>query len=85
MTKSEFISVVKDQISHWKPNLINREKKLIRCLDILFEEIDINANKYLEWEEFTNYIIDKANVISTLKLKNDVFEKYKESKIQFQL
>lgn len=48
---------------------------------MLFKEIDINANNNLEWEEFTNYIIDKANVISTLKSKNDVFEKYKKSKI----
>ncbi len=83
MTKKEFISIVKEQIAHWKPNLINREKKLIRCLDILFREIDINANKLLDWEEFTNYIIDKANVISTLKLKNDVFEKYQHSKVKF--
>ena len=84
ITKMEFIQILKMQLFNWRPNLKNREQKLIRCLNILFDEIDINGNKILEWEEFTNYIIDKANVMSTMKLKNDVFEKYKKSSVQFE-
>jgi hypothetical protein len=30
----------------------NREEKLIRCLVNLFNEIDLNGNGILEWEEF---------------------------------
>ena len=84
INKMEFIQILKIQLFNWRPKLKNREQKLIRCLNILFDEIDINGNKILEWEEFTNYIIDKANVISTMKLKNDVFEKYKKSSVQFE-
>lgn len=70
------MEILKEHLTHWQPFLNQREWKLNRCLKKLFDEIDINANDLLEWEEFTNYIIDKANIISTLKLKNDVFEKY---------
>ena len=53
-------------------------------MDLLFKEININANQWLEWEEFTNYIIDKANVISIMKSKDDIFERYKKSKVQIE-
>jgi Ca2+-binding EF-hand superfamily protein len=43
----------------------------VRYLTYLFNEIDINGNGDMEWEEFTNYIIEKATVLKNLKSKND--------------
>ena len=43
--------------------------KLIRCLINLFEEIDLNGNDILEWDEFTNFIIEKATVLNNVKTK----------------
>jgi hypothetical protein len=37
---------------------------------MLFEEIDLNGNGILEWDEFTNFIIEKAIVINHMKTKN---------------
>jgi Ca2+-binding EF-hand superfamily protein len=42
---------------------------LIRSLTNLFQEIDLNGNGVLEWEEFTNYIIEKATVLNNIKTK----------------
>jgi hypothetical protein len=39
----------------------------------LFEEIDINDDKYLEWEEFSNYIIELGILNQG---KQDVNKKY---------
>lgn len=83
LTKYEFLKILRDQMPNWQPNLPNRYNKLVRCLNILFGEIDINGNGTLEWEEFTNYIIDKANVINTMKQKNDILDQYVKNDKQF--
>ena len=51
----------------------------MRYLSHLFNEIDINANGDMEWEEFTNYIIEKATVLKNLKSKNDEIKHYVRS------
>ncbi len=38
--------------------------KLTMCLNYLFEEIDLNNDGRLEWDEFLNYILDKANKLA---------------------
>lgn len=53
----DFISIVKQHLVNWQVDLPNRSYRMVRCLTNLFEEIDINGNGILEWEEFTNYII----------------------------
>jgi len=35
----------------------------------------------MEWEEFTNYIIEKATVLKNLKSKNDEIKHYIKSEI----
>lgn len=54
----------------------NREIKLIRCLVNLFNEIDLNGNGILEWEEFQNYVIEKATVLNNIKSQNDEIKNY---------
>lgn len=69
MKITEFILVVKEHLLSWQTDISNREIKLIRSLANLFEEIDLNGNGVLEWEEFTNYIIEKATVLNNIKTK----------------
>ena len=62
MNLVDFILILKEHLLNWQTDITNREVKLMRCLANLYEEIDLNGNGTLEWDEFTNYIIDKATV-----------------------
>ncbi len=68
LSRTEFISILKNHLLSWHPNIPNREKLLIKLLNRLFSEIDLNDNGTLEWSEFTNYIIHNSN---SLNNKND--------------
>jgi len=68
LTRIEFISILKNHLLSWHSNIPNREKLLIKLLNRLFSEIDLNDNGTLEWSEFTNYIIHNSN---SLNNKND--------------
>lgn len=48
----------------------------MRVLTMLFDEIDLNGNGVLEWDEFTTYIIDKATVLDSMKSKNEEVKAY---------
>lgn len=76
MLKDDFITIIKDHLIHWQLDIPNREKKLIRCLSLLFDDIDLNGNGNMEWDEFTNYIIEKAAVLNTMKSKNEEIKNY---------
>jgi len=60
LNKETFISILKRHLLTWHPNLPNREEVLIKLLSRLFDEIDLNSNGDLEWEEFVNYIINSS-------------------------
>ena len=63
LNKQTFISILKRHLLKWHPNIPNREEILIKLLSRLFDEIDLNSNGKLEWDEFTNYIIHSTNEI----------------------
>ena len=77
----DFVLVVKEHLLSWQTDIPNRELKLIRCLAILFQEIDLNGNGILEWDEFVNYVIDKATVLNRIKTKADEIKSYTKSNI----
>ena len=52
MNLTEFILIVKEHLLSWQVDISNREVKLIRCLIMLFEEIDLNGNGYIFKLEF---------------------------------
>ena len=60
LNKETFISILKRHLLMWHPNLPNREKTLIKLLSRLFDEIDLNSNGDLEWDEFVNYITNSS-------------------------
>lgn len=76
LSLGEFISTVTRTLQNWQVDLPNRVYRMVRCLTNLFEEIDINGNGMLEWEEFTNYIIEKATIIKNLRSKNEEIKTY---------
>jgi hypothetical protein len=82
MKITEFILVVKEHLLSWQVDISNRDIKLIRSLANLFEEIDLNGNGVLEWEEFTNYIIEKATVLNNIKTKQDEIKMYTKSSVR---
>ncbi len=69
INRIEFISILKNHLLSWHPDLPDRERILVKLLDRLFSEIDLNDNGTLEWAEFTNYIIHNSN---SLNNKNDI-------------
>jgi len=76
LTLVEFILIIKDHLLTWQIGVPNREKKLYRLLARLFNEIDLNGNLLLDWDEFTNYIIEKASVLNNVKHQMDEIKKY---------
>lgn len=68
LNRMEFISILKNHLLSWHPELPDRERVLVKLLDRLFSEIDLNDNGTLEWAEFTNYIIHNSN---SLNNRND--------------
>lgn len=85
MTMNDFIMIIKDHLIHWQLDIPNRQKKLIRCLILLFKDIDLNGNGNMEWDEFTNYIIEKAAVLNTLKSKSEEIKNYHCTKTKVNL
>lgn len=68
LTRIDFISILKNHLLSWSPNLPNRDQIMKKLLNRLFSEIDLNDNGTLEWSEFTNYIIHNTNGLGN---KND--------------
>lgn len=85
MMMNDFIMIIKDHLIHWQLDIPNRQKKLIRCLILLFKDIDLNGNGNMEWDEFTNYIIEKAAVLNTLKSKSEEIKSYHCTKTKVNL
>ena len=76
MQINDFVLILKEHLLTWQKDIPFREKKLIRVLVMLFEEIDLNGNRLLEWDEFTNYIIEKATVLNSMKIKEEEIKTY---------
>ena len=43
----------------------------------------MNGNEIVEWDEFTNYIIEKAAVLNTMRSRNDEIKSYHPCDIRF--
>ena len=71
LKKIEFVTILKNHLLSWHPELPNREIVLIKLLSRLFSEIDLNDNGDLEWAEFTNYIIHNSNSINKQSSSNN--------------
>ena len=68
LTELEFIKVVKNNLHSWHPDLPGRLQLLTKLLIKLCDDIDLNNNRTLEWDEFTNYIMNSGENIFQNKL-----------------
>jgi hypothetical protein len=70
----QFVKLMKTHIPHKE----HEKYDLVHGLCKLFKEIDINGDGHMEWQEFTQYIIDEVmqnpNKISEEQLKSDQFD-----------
>lgn len=70
--KSELDSLSLDQFIKVMLNHLGTEysdkTKLVKELIELFRQIDVNNDETLEWEEFTNHIIELGRAINSLSL-----------------
>ena len=88
LNKIEFISILKNHLLSWHPELPNREIMLIKLLGRLFSEVDLNDNGDMEWAEFTNYIIHNSNSTNKQSNKNNPYYRlryYYPTKIKLDL
>ena len=69
ITKIDFINNIRNNLLNFHPELPNRKSVIIKLLSRLFDEVDLNNNHFLEWNEFTNYILHHTNSNSNNKLK----------------
>ena len=70
LNKVTFISIIKRHLNKWHPDLCNREEILVKLLSRLFDQIDLNSNGDMEWNEFMNYIVDSSFQKNFQKVSN---------------
>ena len=79
LNEIEFISILKNYLQGWYPDLNDREKILIKLLSRLFKDIDLNCNEIITWEDFTNFLTKASSNMVQKKLNYDL-RLYKHSK-----
>ena len=65
LNKENFICIIKNHLLSWEPDIPHRERKIIKLLSRLFEEIDINSKGEIDWKDFVNYIVLLSNINTT--------------------
>jgi len=68
LNKQEFIGLLQKNLLTWRPDLPDRDSILVKFLSKIFEDIDLNNNNNIEWEEFTDFIINVSD--KNIKKKN---------------
>eukprot|EP00742_Colponemidia_sp_Colp-10_P006501 GILJ01006966.1.p1 GENE.GILJ01006966.1~~GILJ01006966.1.p1 ORF type:complete len:1036 (-),score=169.77 GILJ01006966.1:198-3305(-) len=77
----EFVRILKEQVAG---NRIGEdEMSQLKSFVDLFKEIDMSGDGSLQWEEFTNFIIEKASVIRD-RFRADAIKEYHPSEVVVQ-
>ena len=73
ITKDLFICILKRHLLSWNQKIKNRQKIIIQLLSQLFDEIDLDSDNIINWEEFSNFLVyignSKKNENSTYFLR----------------
>ena len=78
ITKDLFICILKRHLSLSNLEIKNKNKLIIKLLSKLFEEIDINSKGVINWNEFSNFLV---NFNGGKKIQKYYLNKYYKSKI----
>ena len=65
--KEEFIGLLQNNLLTWHPGLPNREIIMKKLLAKIFEDIDLNNNKKLSWDELMDFVMNASNNIQNKK------------------
>ena len=65
--KAEFIGLLQNNLLTWHPELPDRENIMKKLIAKIFEEIDIDNNKNISWDELLEFIINASYSIGTKK------------------
>ena len=72
LNEIEFISILKNYLPGWHPDLNNREKIMVKLLSRLFKNIDISCNNVINWDDFTEYLTYISSNVSKKRLNYDL-------------
>ena len=72
LNEIEFITILKNYLPGWNPDLNNREKILVRLLSRLFKDIDLNCNEIITWEDFTDFLTKTSNNMNKKRFNYDL-------------
>ena len=73
LNKADFIGLLKQNLLTWHQELPDRENILTKLLSKIFDDIDLDNNNKIDWESFTNFILnasDNKNIKKNYELKN---------------
>ena len=72
LNEIEFISILKNYLPGWHPDLVNREKIMVKLLSRLFRNIDIYCNDVINWDNFTEYLTYISSNVNKKKLNYEL-------------
>ena len=78
ITKELFICTLKHHLSLSNSEIKGNSNLMIKLLSKLFDEIDLNSNEIINWNQFSNFLV---NFNEGKKIKKYYLKKYYESKI----
>ena len=70
ITKDLFICILKRHLLSWNPKIKNRQKIMIQLLSQLFDEIDLDSDDIINWNEFSNFLVFIGN---SKKIENSTY------------
>ena len=82
ITRDLFICILKRHLLSWNPKIKNRQTILIKLLSRLFDDIDLNSDDVINWNEFSNFLVYIGN---SRKRENSIYHlrQYFKSKTNF--
>ena len=57
ITKDLFICILKRHLLSWNPKIKNRPKIMVQLLSQLFDEIDLDSDDIINWDDFCYFLV----------------------------
>ena len=67
INKEEFIGLLQNNLLIWHPELPNRDIIIQKLASKIFEDIDLNNNKLLSWDELMDFVMSATNNFKSQK------------------
>jgi hypothetical protein len=67
LSKQDFIELLQKNLLTWRPELPDRDNILTKFLSKIFDDVDLNNNNKMDWDEFTEFILSASDNKSNKK------------------